>query len=53
VFSPSIAGAHDNFEIENANINLGEPSPTRTGWIVGSGIEWAFAPAWSVFLEAD
>ena len=48
-----VAFAHNRFEIENANINLGTPSATRTGWIVGSGIEWAFAPGWSVFLEGD
>ena len=47
------AAAHNNFEIENGNINLGQPSATRWGWTVGSGIEWAFAANWSVFLEAN
>jgi outer membrane immunogenic protein len=48
-----LAFAHDKLEIENANINLGQPSLGRIGWTVGSGVEWAFAPAWSLFLEAD
>jgi outer membrane immunogenic protein len=26
---------------------------TRTGWTVGAGVEWAFAPAWSAKLEYD
>jgi outer membrane immunogenic protein len=48
-----IAFAHKKFEIENADINLGQPSASRVGWIVGAGTEWALASAWSVFLEAD
>jgi outer membrane immunogenic protein len=28
-------------------------STTRTGWTVGSGVEWAFAPNWSTTLEYD
>jgi outer membrane immunogenic protein len=28
-------------------------SSTRTGWTVGGGVEWAFAPHWSVTLEYD
>lgn len=26
-------------------------SKTRTGWTVGGGVEWAFAPAWSAKVE--
>jgi outer membrane immunogenic protein len=26
-------------------------SDTRTGWTVGAGAEWSFAPQWSVFAE--
>lgn len=26
---------------------------TRTGWTIGAGSEWKFAPNWSVFLEYD
>lgn len=28
-------------------------SATLTGWIVGTGVEWAFAPSWSTRLEFD
>jgi outer membrane immunogenic protein len=28
-------------------------SITRTGWTVGTGVEWAFAPNWSATLEYD
>jgi len=27
--------------------------PTRIGWVAGGGVEWAFAPHWSLFLEYD
>ena len=30
---------------------VGEASRTRTGWTVGGGAEWMFAPHWSVFAE--
>jgi len=26
---------------------------TNSGWLVGGGIEWAFAPNWSVKIEYD
>jgi outer membrane immunogenic protein len=28
-------------------------STTRTGWTIGTGVEWAFAPNWSATLEYD
>jgi outer membrane immunogenic protein len=28
-------------------------SDTRFGWTAGTGIEWAFAPAWSARVEFD
>jgi len=48
-----VAWAHNNFEIENTGFLDGRPSATRLGWVVGGGIEWAFAPSWSVFLEGN
>jgi outer membrane immunogenic protein len=48
-----VAFAHNQFEIENGGITLGTPSDTLTGWTAGTGLEWAFAPNWSAFLEAD
>ena len=35
----------------NAGAQVGEVSNTRTGWTVGGGAEWMFAPHWSVFAE--
>jgi outer membrane immunogenic protein len=47
------AWTHNRFEIENNGFNLGTPSATRVGWTLGAGIEWAFAPGLSAFLEAN
>ncbi len=30
---------------------VGEASNDRIGWTVGAGVEWMFAPRWSVFAE--
>ena len=30
---------------------VGEISKNKTGWTAGTGVEWMFAPHWSVFLE--
>jgi opacity protein-like surface antigen len=30
---------------------VGEISNDRTGWTAGAGMEWMFAPHWSVFTE--
>jgi outer membrane immunogenic protein len=48
-----VAFANNKFEIRNTSILDGTPSTTRTGWVIGSGIELSFAPSWSVFVEAD
>lgn len=47
------AWARNQFEIENTAILDGRPTVTRTGYLVGGGLEWAFASNWSVFLEGD
>jgi outer membrane immunogenic protein len=52
-FKGGVVFANTRFEIENSGITLGTPSTTRTGWTVGAGVEWAFAPAWSLFVEGD
>jgi len=31
----------------------GQTSNTRTGWTIGGGVEWMFAPHWSAFLEGN
>jgi opacity protein-like surface antigen len=37
------------FDVTGAQV--GEISNDRTGWTVGGGAEWMFAPRWSVFAE--
>ena len=34
-------------------VTLAAASKTKTGWTVGGGVEWRFAPQWSVFLEGN
>jgi outer membrane immunogenic protein len=34
-----------------AGTQIGEFSNNRTGWTAGGGVEWMFAPHWSVFAE--
>src|SRR5262249_15779308 len=47
----------DNLTITNtvtdASITLPNNNNTNSGWLVGGGIEWAFAPNWSVKIEYD
>ncbi len=47
------AWGHNKFEIENSGATLGTPQATRLGWTLGSGLEFAFAPSWSVFVETN
>jgi len=47
------AWAHNKLEVENTGQFLGSPDVTPFGWTVGAGVEWAFAPSWSAFVEAD
>ena len=46
----------DNFTITNTATGAsitGSNTNTNSGWLVGAGIEWAFAPNWSVKIEYD
>ena len=52
-FKGGVVFADNRFEIENSGVTLGTPSTTRTGWTVGAGVEWAFAPNWSFFIQGD
>jgi len=36
---------------DGAGVQVGSFSNNRTGWTVGTGAEWMFAPHWSVFAE--
>jgi outer membrane immunogenic protein len=47
-------GAFRNSDVQLFNATgaqVGEASKTRSGWAVGVGSEYKFAPNWSVFLE--
>jgi outer membrane immunogenic protein len=37
--------------LTGSGAQVGEASNDRTGWTVGAGVEWRFAPQWSVFAE--
>jgi outer membrane immunogenic protein len=45
-----VAWAHDRLGSEGDDA-LADQS--RTGWTIGIGVEWAFAPNWSAFAEWD
>jgi len=36
-----------------AGFQTGQSSSTRSGWTVGGGVEWMFAPHWSAFVEGN
>jgi outer membrane immunogenic protein len=60
-----VAWAHDKYEIDNVVFSDGQQScflgcntnvagsETRTGWIAGVGLEWAFWNNWSAKIEFD
>jgi outer membrane immunogenic protein len=37
--------------LTGSGAQAGEASNDHTGWTVGAGVEWMFAPRWSVFAE--
>jgi outer membrane immunogenic protein len=48
------AWAHTSTNITNAALGqIGQTSNTRSGWTIGGGVEWMFAPHWSAFLEGN
>jgi outer membrane immunogenic protein len=40
-------------DITNTAILLGTAKETRSGWTIGVGGEYAFAPNWTAFIEYD
>jgi outer membrane immunogenic protein len=49
-------GAARNSDVQlfnPAGVQVGEVNKTRTGWTVGAGSEYKFAPNWSWFVEYD
>ena len=47
------AWAQTSTNITAAGLQIGQTSSTRTGWTIGGGLEWMFAPHWSTFLEGN
>ena len=47
------AWSHTSTDVTLATIPLGQTSKTRSGWTIGGGVEWMFAPHWSAFLEGN
>ena len=52
-----VAWSHNKYNVNNYDCGLifvacyGSASDTQTGWTLGAGYEWAFAPKWSVLVE--
>jgi outer membrane immunogenic protein len=47
------AWAHTSTNITAAGLQIGQTSKTSSGWTIGGGVEWMFAPHWSAFLEGN
>ena len=47
------AWSHTSTDATLAGVALGQTSKTRSGWTIGGGVEWMFAPHWSAFLEGN
>ena len=47
------AWAHTSTDITAGGVQIGQTSKTSSGWTVGGGVEWMFAPHWSAFLEGN
>jgi outer membrane immunogenic protein len=45
------AWAHDKYDITLAGVTGANASETRFGWMIGAGLEYAFAPNWSAKIE--
>lgn len=43
----NVKSSFHNLALNNENIG-GSTSGTNAGWVAGAGIEWAFAPQWSL-----
>jgi outer membrane immunogenic protein len=52
-FQGGAAWADNSVDITLNGVQFGQGSNTRTGWTIGGGVEWMFAPHWSAFLEGN
>ena len=50
-FQGGAAWVHTSTNVTAAGIQIAQGSNSRTGWTIGGGVEWMFAPHWSTFLE--
>jgi outer membrane immunogenic protein len=48
-----VAWAHDKYSELFQGASFGDASEWRTGWTAGAGIEWGFAPSWTLGFEYD
>ena len=44
------AWSHTSTDATLAGVALGQTSKTGSGWALGGGVEWMFAPHWSAFI---
>jgi outer membrane immunogenic protein len=48
------AWTHNKYQLNDPTLGISATgSATQSGFVVGAGWEWAFAPNWSVFVEYD
>ena len=52
-FQGGAAWAKNSADVTIDGFDVGSADRTRTGWTVGGGVEWMFAPHWSAFLEGN
>ena len=52
-FQGGAAWAKNSADVNINGFQVGSADRTRTGWTVGGGVEWMFAPHWSAFLEGN
>jgi outer membrane immunogenic protein len=52
-FQGGAAWAKNSADVNINGFQVGSADKTRTGWTVGGGVEWMFAPHWSAFLEGN
>ena len=47
------AWGHTSTNITAGGAQIAQTSHTGSGWTIGGGVEWMFAPHWSAFLEGN
>jgi outer membrane immunogenic protein len=52
-FQGGAAWGHTSANVTVGGVQIGQTSNTGSGWTIGGGAEWMFAPHWSAFLEGN